>query len=179
MQLLPHPDADPGPVRRLDASASRGSDGGLVFHWELAADLDALRLPAPASSRRVDGLWKHSCFEAFIGRPDEEAYLELNIAPSGEWALYRFEACRIGMAPQPLAAPPDVRCTRRPQGLGLAASLPPLAATDGRLCIALCAVIETRSGTMSHWALRHPPGAPDFHHAAARVLELGPARPAD
>jgi len=178
MQLLPHPDTGITPVTRLDASVSRAPDAGLVIQWELAADLEALRLPASGAGRRADGLWKHSCFEAFIGGPGLDPYLELNVAPSGDWAAYRFDAYRQGMTPQALVAPPGIHCTRGPRALAVSARLPPLAATAGALRIALCAVIETQSGTISYWALRHPPGAPDFHHAAARVLELAPALPA-
>jgi hypothetical protein len=28
------------------------------------------------------------------------------------------------------------------------------------------------SGALSYWALRHPPGKPDFHHPAGFALEL-------
>ena len=38
--------------------------------------------------------------------------------------------------------------------------------------IALSAVIEEVDGTKSYWALRHPPGAPDFHHPDCFALEL-------
>src|SRR3546814_10579152 len=33
-----------------------------------------------------------------------------------------------------------------------------------RFDLALSAVIEETDGTKSYWALRHPPGKPDFHH---------------
>lgn len=41
---------------------------------------------------------------------------------------------------------------------------------------AICAVIEEADGTKSYWALAHPPGKPDFHHADGFVLELEPAQ---
>lgn len=36
----------------------------------------------------------------------------------------------------------------------------------------LSAIIETNDGTKSYWALRHPPGKPDFHHRDCFALEL-------
>jgi hypothetical protein len=33
-------------------------------------------------------------------------------------------------------------------------------------------VIEETNGAKSYWALKHPPGKPDFHHADGFVLEL-------
>ncbi len=39
----------------------------------------------------------------------------------------------------------------------------------------ISAVIEETDGTKSYWALAHPPGKPDFHHADCFALELEPA----
>jgi hypothetical protein len=33
-------------------------------------------------------------------------------------------------------------------------------------------VIEEAGGGISYWALAHPPGRPDFHHADGFALEL-------
>jgi len=52
----------------------------------------------------------------------------------------------------------------------LAATVPP--AESGRWRVALTAVIEETNGTKSYWALKHPPGKPDFHHADGFALEL-------
>lgn len=42
----------------------------------------------------------------------------------------------------------------------------------------LSAVVEETDGTKSYWALRHPPGVPDFHHPDCFALELpAPAQP--
>jgi len=40
--------------------------------------------------------------------------------------------------------------------------------------VALAAVIEDAAGGLSHWALAHPPGDADFHHAAGFALTLPP-----
>ncbi len=44
--------------------------------------------------------------------------------------------------------------------------------------LALSAVIEETDGTKSYWALRHPPGAPDFHHPDCFALTLEAPPPA-
>ena len=36
----------------------------------------------------------------------------------------------------------------------------------------LAAVIEETNGRRSYWALAHPPGKPDFHHADGFALEV-------
>jgi hypothetical protein len=38
--------------------------------------------------------------------------------------------------------------------------------------LGLSAVIEETSGRKSYWALAHPPGKPDFHHADCFAYEL-------
>jgi hypothetical protein len=42
------------------------------------------------------------------------------------------------------------------------------------LRLALSAVVEEERGVLSYWALKHPPGKPDFHHPDAFMLELEP-----
>ena len=37
---------------------------------------------------------------------------------------------------------------------------------------ARAAVVEEADGRLSYWALRHPPGRPDLHHADAFALRL-------
>jgi hypothetical protein len=43
-----------------------------------------------------------------------------------------------------------------------------------KLRLGLSAVIEESNGVLSYWALKHPPGNPDFHHPDAFVLEVNP-----
>ncbi len=45
-----------------------------------------------------------------------------------------------------------------------------LLSASSRLGVAV--VIEETSGSMSYWALAHPPGKPDFHHADCYAYEL-------
>jgi hypothetical protein len=40
------------------------------------------------------------------------------------------------------------------------------------LRLGLSAVIEDHYGRLGYWALRHPPGKPDFHNAACFALEI-------
>jgi hypothetical protein len=49
----------------------------------------------------------------------------------------------------------------------------PLRVARRRLaCLGLSAVIEDLDGVLSYWALRHPPGKPDFHHPDTFALEI-------
>jgi hypothetical protein len=178
--LHPHPDTPQPRVRSLSASAAR-SPVGLLFEYRLSGNLGELALPAVGSGRRRDGLWRHSCFESFVTRAGAGApeYLEFNFAPQGDWAAYRFVRYREGMAPLALERTPRVEARRADEELVLTATVALAGVStlpDGvALRVALAAVIEDGSGTLSYWALKHPPGKADFHHADGFVLELGAA----
>lgn len=124
----------------------------------LDADLERLRIPPRRKPRAVDGLWRHTCFEVFVARKGGRAYREYNFSPSGEWAVYAFSSYRKRSRGKII----------RPRWNGR------VAAIDARGClkIGLSAVIEEKSGALSYWALRHPPGRPDFHDRRAFHLEL-------
>lgn len=184
--LLPHRDSPGAGVRRLTARAETAEPGSLLLRYVLEADLERVRLPPPVpGAGRADRLWTHTCFEAFIGRPGSPRYLELNFSPAGEWAAYRFESYRQGMAPAPLPQPPRlaVRCSGERLELEAEVDLrgrvpPPDGAArgprggSGGLRVALSAVVEHRDGGLSYWALRHPAGRPDFHHPDSFTLEI-------
>lgn len=175
VRLLAHSAAARGPVRSFEVDAGRGDDGLLRLAWRLEADLWQLRVPAPAAPLRADDLWRHTCFEVFIATPRSPAYCELNFSPSGEWAAYAFTSYRAGMTPLALAAAPQARWRRDAGQLELEVIMPQDGA--GSLRLALAAVIEELSGTMTWWALWHPQGKPDFHHAEAFALELAGVEP--
>jgi hypothetical protein len=178
MSLKAHPSSAPGPVRHLEGSAVRTGDGLLRLAWRLDSDLAGLRLPAVAGPARTDELWRHTCFEAFIGKAGSPAYCELNFSPSGQWAAYAFDGYRSGMTAAALEAVPEMQWRRTPGSLALDVALPlgglGLLDPPAREClqIGLAAVIEEQSGTMTYWALGHPGGQPDFHDRAGFVLEL-------
>lgn len=181
--LLGHPATPGGAVRRVAACAERVGPDLLRFRYVLEADPLLVRIPAPvADAARADKLWVHTCFEAFVGLSDTPRYLELNFSPSGQWAAYRFDSYRQGMAPAPDTAP-RLMLRRSAQRLGLQAEVrldgclaaaepgSPLSG-ERHLRIALSAVVEDQEGRLSYWALRHPPGAPDFHHPESFLLAL-------
>jgi hypothetical protein len=152
------------------------SDGALAVAFSLEGQIDVLRIPPAQSPRRSDLLWLHTCFEAFVALPGEPGYRELNFAPSGEWAAYGFRRYRERV---PLDWEPDpviVVCRTRTR-LELSATVrlfgPALPPPRAPLRFALSAVIEGLDGKLSFWALKHPPGKPDFHHPDAFALELG------
>lgn len=159
----------------IAAEAIRSPELRLDLRFVVTGPPEGLRLPARAAPERTDELWKHTCFEAFIRAGPGEAYLELNLAPSTQWAAYRFDGYRQGMAPALDIGAPRIGMRATPEGLELTASLdladlPDLSQADWR--VGLSAVIEAADGSLSYWALAHAPGRPDFHHADCFALQV-------
>lgn len=164
-----HPDSRSA-LEGIAAGARREGDL-LLFSFRIAGDPGRIRIRVPsraASPARRDGLWRTTCFEAFLAT-EGGGYRELNFSPSGDWAAYDFASYRTGMT-EARTAPPRIETAPAPGGLVLRAAAP---AGIWRRC-ALAAVIEEEDGARSYWALAHPPGAPDFHHPSCFALELPP-----
>ncbi len=144
----------------------------LTLTYSLEGDVSRMRLPSPCPARRADGLWRHTCFEAFVALDAEPAYLELNFSPSGEWASYAFSAYREGMAAADTGAP-TIAVERGASGVTMNAAICLTELRGGAPArVALAAVVEETSGDLSYWALEHPPGKPDFHHARGFALQI-------
>lgn len=178
--LTCHPDARSGAVRAIFARVRRMPGALLSVSYCLEGDVARIRLPPERPAHRAERLWEHTCCEMFISREGSTAYHELNFAPSGQWAAYAFTRYRERQALEGEALNPRIAVRRTPTRLELDAEVrlerlsPALAAAA--LALALCSVVEDEDGTLSYWALKHPPGRPDFHHPDAFALELDEVR---
>src|SRR4051812_30874706 len=183
--LQRHPDTPCDAFIAMEAELSRLAARRLLVRYFMAGDTRHIRWPdLPGPAERTDGLWRHTCFEAFLRPAGGEPYYEFNLVPSLHWAAYRFSGYRSGMEivrevgpPRGDAASPEDRtdfafsATLEMERL---AELP----LDRPWHLGLSAIIEEKSGRKSYWALAHPPGAPDFHHDDCFAFELPAARPA-
>ena len=175
-KLTAHPSTPNDAVRSLEVQLRAEEPGILLLQFSLDADMSRVRVPLSGAGGRADGLWKHTCFEAFVAPADTPSYHEFNFSPSLDWAIYRFSAYREGMSPAEIDLAPAISVRRGEDGLELqsAVRLEHLAdLRDARhLRIGLAAVIEGENGRLSYWGLRHPPGKPDFHHPNGFALEV-------
>lgn len=179
--LRRHPSSPPTPGLVLEAEAERRG-ASLWLRYRLSGPVADLVIPEVADQGRTDGLWRHSCFEAFVRAREEYPYLEVNLSPSTGWATYRFDGYRASMR-QARAEPWQilVTATGDHSGLELEAEIgmdPGDLRMDAAWKLGLSAVLEDREGGLSYWALAHPPGKPDFHSPDCFALELpAPERP--
>lgn len=176
--LTPHPTISNHAVNRLDVRVMRTlakQAEMLTFTYTLTGDCNNLRIPPPRSPTKVDGLWRHTCFEAFIAEQGKPAYWEFNFSPSGEWACYAFSSYRNAAPPREEEPVPTITTHKMKRQLKVTASMYlPQSVLAQPLRLALSAVIEEQSGVLSYWALQHPSDKPDFHHVASFVLTIAP-----
>lgn len=144
--------------------------GGLQVRYMLRGDLADLSLPAAATPpRRADVLWRDTCFEFFFAAPGATTYREVNLAPSGDWNVYRFAAYREGGEPEATVTTLPFTVVRDRGELAVAAAV---AAPSSPLEVGLTAIVRDQAGAISHWALHHAGEKPDFHLRASFVLRV-------
>jgi hypothetical protein len=173
-ELVCHPQSISEFVRRVHVTLRPLAEDRLASRYVIEGAIARLRIPAPTRPSRAEGLWQHTCCELFISCSGA-AYREFNFSPSGRWQHYFFERYREGRALADDAVQPSiaVRLGSESAQLDADVALAPLRGSRaGKVRIGLSAVIEDEDGRLSYWALRHPPGQPDFHHPDGFDLEL-------
>ncbi|HUZ11272.1 MAG TPA: DOMON-like domain-containing protein [Caulobacteraceae bacterium] len=181
LRLIRHRATPCEAVAGVDVVARRPRAGALALTWLVAGRIGDLAMAPVAAPARADGLWRHTCFEAFVAPGAGEAYFEFNFAPSAAWAAYRFSGYRADMAPADGLAAPVIEVGRSAARLDIAVRLDLGGLRDlaagAAWRLGLAAVIEEAGGRKSYWALAHPSGAPDFHHAAGLAGRLASPEP--
>ena len=165
---------------RIDVEVARSRPGNLLLHYFVTGKTSDLLTRRATVSLRTDELWRHTCFEAFVRASPSAAYYEFNFAHSTQWAAYRFGAYRDKMCETSEVSAPRIDVQSSGELYELQASLA-LAGISGLPSdviwrLGLSAVIEETSGLKSFWALAHPPGKADFHHADCFAYELSAAQ---
>lgn len=179
LKLKRHEDSEGDAATGVEVGLAWPAPGTLALTFVVTGDIGALKLPAAQPGVRTDELWRHTCLEAFVGQADGASYYEFNLAPSSQWAAYGFGRYREGMAPVLEVGDPAISVDTGAKRFRLQATLNlgDLSDLDSRTTwrLALTAVIEQRDGLKSYWALAHPVGRPDFHHADGFSQILTPA----
>jgi hypothetical protein len=166
-------------------------DRHLAVRYDLVGNLSEVVLPLEVGEersaadfpKRKHELWKTTCFEFFLGVKHSDRYWEFNLSPAGHWNVYRFEGYRYGMEEETALTTLPFKVEHQPEMLSLALdcdlssidALPfsnQMAPSDRALEVAITAVIESKSGEITYWALTHPGAEADFHRRDSFIIEL-------
>jgi hypothetical protein len=148
----------------------------LIFNLKVSDAQFLMRLVPSAETLnplRQDELWKATCFEAFISKPNTDGYFEFNGSANGAWNLYEFDSYRTGMREVSLGAsrPPELvirELHEKEWRLGYRIPLAVLQVGEqGRVgegigSLSMTAVLKSGEHT-TYWAFKHPGAKPDFH----------------
>jgi hypothetical protein len=174
-----HPDSPSLAATRVEVELTRPRTGSLVLRYLVTGQISDLRLPPVTTPARTDELWYTTCFEVFVRASPNAGYYEFNFAPSTRWASYWLTGYRSGMQLAAEIGAPRIEAQSSPDRytLQVALELDQLSRLprDAAWRLGLSALIEDTSGRKSYWALAHPPGKPDFHHADCFAHDISPA----
>ena len=177
--LTPHPSFSSEAVAQIEVQVTSQPADGLALSYIMSGQTGDIHMPSVVAAERSDKLWRHTCFEMFVGTSESTAYYEFNFAPSTRWAAYRFNDYRSGMAVATEIDAPWIEVQAAPDCYTLKASvqIDRLSALSRKSVwrLGLSAVVEDKAGRMSYWALAHPPGKPDFHCKDCFAYEFSPA----
>jgi len=171
-----HPSSPCTAATEIAVAVARPRPCHLDLRYAVTGNIAGLRMPERVAPERIDGLWRHTCFEAFVQASPGGPYYEFNFAPSTRWAAYRFDSYRGGMTVADGIGAPGIEVLSHGARYELRAAFElrrvPDLPGDAAWRLGLSAVIEEVDGTLSYWALAHPPGRPDFHQSDCFTLEL-------
>jgi hypothetical protein len=166
-------------------------DRHLAIRYDLVGDLAEVVVPLEVGdgqgraflARRKHELWKTTCFEFFLGIKHSDRYWEFNLSPAGHWNVYRFDGYRQAMQEEMALTTLPFKVQHQPEVLSIAldfdlssiGALPAsnkLAPLDRALEVAITAVIESKSGEITYWALTHPGSEADFHRRDSFIIQV-------
>ena len=170
----------PFPAPHLPAISLTGSlmveNSCLTLRYSLAGTVEAILLPSPSlPPSRKDDLWKATCFEFFLAVKDQPGYWEFNMSPSGDWNAYRMDAYRrvgfreeIGISELPFEFKEESgQCL-----LNVSMDLTSILRHEDEARMGITAILQTKDGRETYWALSHPAPHADFHLRESFILEL-------
>ncbi len=171
-----------GGIHTPGAGLNLREDGVMEFS---AALRPARRVLIPSGqSEFVTGLWQRDVIECFFGNPENGRYLEIHLAPTGQWWACVFTGIRVAEIPEGHPLPLSVVEHRRDkEGTRWEASVQVPAEVLCRLLQArsfmdlranLCATIYPGTGPAAYFSLAPLPGEkPNFHQPGAWLEMTG------
>lgn len=160
-------------ITGVDIQADIEIDGQtLVFKYDIIDPDGKILIPKPEIEilARQDGLWNHTCFEAFLAIPNSPSYYEFNFSPKSAWNVYKFTNYR---EPQPPKRSEDFSIKKMDvSGTKFIVQCENHTAFS-QFEVSLNAVIEFHDHQKHYFALAHNGGKPDFHLRKNFIIKKG------
>ena len=148
----------------------------LTIHYALTGEIKDIFLPSlSVNPTRNDNLWKTTCLEFFLAVKDSPQYWEVNLSPSGDWNVYVMDAYRqVNMREETRVQRLQFERQKHTNDflLNTAVDLNPIIRVEEILEIGVTAVIQTKIGSETYWALMHPAPEADFHLRESFILVM-------
>ncbi len=136
----------------------------LQVQYTLMGNLELLNLPPIKKNPvRRDFIWHHTCFELFIAQKKSPEYWEVNLCPSGDWALYHFDDYRKNSKNELRVDQFGSACALSSEKLVLSFGLDLGFLGIEPESLGISAIIEEKPNKLSYWAYHHCEGKPEFH----------------
>jgi hypothetical protein len=152
------------PDVQVQATLER-KDSVISIRYEIRGNVASLQIPSSKQTpERLDGLWNHTCCEAFISKDGHNAYKELNFSPSGDWNVYSFTNYQEGHQ-----LDSDLKILSQ-QFIVDTNKLSLVVAIDvgqelerAQLNVGITTVLQLKDNSITYWAVSHEAERPDFH----------------
>lgn len=163
LPLHPHLTTPVSWIQNVTVNCSYNPEG-MNLAYQINGNIQLLQLPIHCnSSPRADNLWQHTCGEAFVAQKNTTIYREWNFSPSRQWQVYEFANYREART-LPAVSAPQIYSTVTSEQFILTVQIPSTWYPHNTpLRLGLSMVLQDITGTISYWALKHSPGAADFH----------------
>jgi len=153
----------------------RRDNNKMEISYTIISDLhDIVIQPKADTQMRKDNLWEETCLEAFLAPAGSDHYWEVNLSPGGHWNVYCFSTYRTGMKEEPSVTSLPISVKRNDTALTLSTDIDMenLISSEESFHVGISAVIMSRTGMFSYWALAHPGPEPDFHSRESFILRI-------
>jgi hypothetical protein len=140
------------------------SENKLYIAFNINGKLDAYIFPQKSKLKRVDELWKETCFELFLANSKTEEYYELNFSSSLSWNFYHLSGYRNHVSEVKGLAEPKIEIFKKIDEFKITFELELKNFSFEKFdSYNLATILLTKESNRTFWAIKHLKTQPDFH----------------
>jgi hypothetical protein len=152
------------PIEHLSIEGSlKLTNKKIELNFLLKGELEHYLFPQPKEQKRLDELWKESCFELFLAG-DDKSYYELNFSPSFGWNFYLLNGYRGEPKELEVLNEPKMRYEKREDKFSIYFELESKNLNFEKFTHCnLATILLTKEKKRTFWAIEHLKDRADFH----------------